>query len=109
MNLLGLMLASVLRRRLEDPSGERHARALRGEVVIEASGMQITLGFDSGQIRISRGAADKPCARLEGALDALLAASLGRGRVRSVLTGRLRVRGGPLTLWHLLNLVRCPT
>lgn len=106
MNLLGLMLSALLARRLDDPAGVRHARALRGDVLLQASGMQVTLRFRSGLIEVDRRVSDKSRARVQGTLTALLGAALGRDRVRNFLAGRLRIRGGPLTLWHVLGLIK---
>lgn len=106
MNLLGLMLSNLLIRKLEDPVAARHARALSGDVVLEASGMQITLRFEPDRIEVTRGGTDHPRAHIHGTLTALLGAALGRDRVRSVLRRELVVRGNPVALWHLLALVR---
>jgi hypothetical protein len=106
MSVLGLILASLLRRRLAEPSARRHAHAMRGDVLVEASGMHVTLSFEPGRIWISRGAAAHPRARIRGTLAALLGAALGHDRLRNVLTGQLRVRGSALALWRLLALMR---
>lgn len=106
MNLLGLLLSSLLARRLADPKAARHARALRGDVHIEASGMQVTLRFEPSRIEITRTPSTEPRVRVAGTLTALLGAALGRDRVKSVLRGELRVWGSPLGLWHILSLVR---
>ena len=106
MNLLGLMLSSLLDRRAADPTVIRHARAVRGDVLLEASGMQATLHFEPGRIEIRRRSPERPRAEIRGTLTALLGAALGRGRLRSIVTGQLRVRGRPLTLWHVLAMVR---
>jgi len=106
MNVLGLMISSLLQRRLADPSGARHARALTGEVTLDASGMRISLHFCPTSVRITRGESEAPRARVRGTLSALLDASLGRKRVWSLLSGRLSVRGAPRTLWHLLLLLK---
>jgi hypothetical protein len=106
MNLLGLLLSSLLSRRLADPKAARHARALRGDVQIEASGMQVTLRFEPSRIEISRTPSPRPRVRVAGTLTALLGAALGRERVKSVLRAELRVWGPPVALWRLLSLIR---
>jgi hypothetical protein len=106
MNLLGLMLLGLLDRRLQDPNAVRHARALDGEVVVEASGMVVTLRFGSDSIEITRATSSHPCATVRGTLMALLHAALGRDRVRNFLRAELRAQGRPMALWHVLSLVR---
>ncbi|MBN1608602.1 MAG: hypothetical protein JW940_18375 [Polyangiaceae bacterium] len=109
MNLLGLMLRSLLGRRLGDRSARRHFEALSGPVEVEAGAMQITLGFERSRLEIRRGKASaRPLARIRGTLIAVLDAALGRGLLRHVLRGELSARGGPLVLWHLLALMRVP-
>ena len=101
MNLLGLFVASQLRRRLDE-----HMPALDGEVVVIADGMRVTLRFSPEQIAITREAPrGRPKAELRGSLRALLDVGLGRGLVRHWWHGDLRVRGQPLALWHLMRLL----
>ena len=101
MNLLGLMLAGMIDRRL----GEGGSR-LRGDVLVQAGKMQVTLRFSDRGVAVTRVPAERPIARIRGTLRALLDAALGRGRVRAFLTGRLRVRGWPLPILRLLRLLR---
>jgi hypothetical protein len=100
MNLLGLMLAGILERRLDGDPG------LRGDVFIEAGAMQVTLCFSDRGVVVSRGPAGRPIAHVRGTLGALLDCALGRGRVRAVLGGQLHVWGRPLSLFRLLRLLR---
>ena len=103
MSLLGLMLASVLSRR----AAEIRGTGLRGDIRIDAGGMQVTLRFTDGKVAISRRPpAGAPIASIRGTLSALLDAALGRGRVRAWLAGQLRVRGSPLALLRLLALLK---
>jgi len=107
MNLLGLMLESLLGRRLGDAGARRHARRLRGQVWVEAGQMQVTLGFTEAGIQIRRGKAPGPrAASIRGTLTALLDAAQGRRRVVHVLRGELVAWGWPTTLWHMLSLMR---
>jgi hypothetical protein len=105
MNLLGLLLASLLERRLADPALARHARRLHGDVVFDANGMQAVLRFDSGRARIERGPGRRPIARIEGSIKSLLDAALGRRRLEHVIRGELRARGRPVALWRVLRLI----
>jgi len=106
MNLLGLLLSSVLERALATPAAARHARALRGDVAIEASGMAVTMRFEAGRVEVRRGLSPRPRATIRGTLTALLGAALGRGRAWSLLTGRLRPRGNLFALWRAFVLLR---
>lgn len=107
MSLLGLMLASVLSRALADPRRRRHASGLCGDIVVRASGMQVTLQFDATGVTITRASPSKrPLATVTGTLTALLDGALGKRRLAHFLRGDLRLRGGPMALWHLLSLLR---
>ena len=107
MNLLGLMLASVIRRRLDDARARRHARRLRGQVLVEAGQMRVSLAFTETQIEIRRGKPPGPrAAWIRGTLTALLDAAQGRRRVLHLLRGELVAWGWPTTLWHMLSLMR---
>ncbi|MCC6994664.1 MAG: hypothetical protein IT370_08655 [Deltaproteobacteria bacterium] len=101
MSLPGLMLQGILERARAAPSSR-----LRGEVLVDADGAQVTLRFSDQLVEITRAPAVRPVAVVRGTLRALLDAALGRGRVRAWLAGRLRVRGGPLTLLRLLGALR---
>jgi hypothetical protein len=106
MNVLGLMLASVLERRLDSERGARTLRKLCGTVVIDSNGMRVALVFDRRSVAIRRSApAGRVRAQIRGTLMALLDAALGRRLVHHLLTGRLRARGGPFVLWHVLRLL----
>jgi hypothetical protein len=107
MNLLGLLVASLLERRLVDSGARRHFQALNGYVQIEAGTMRIVLGFGAGGLEIRRGNAPvPPVANVRGTLIALLDAALGRRRVEHVLRGELLAWGRPIALWRLLCLIR---
>ena len=101
MNLLGLVLRGVLERSLA-----RRPSRLRGEVRISADGMEATLRFHDGGVELRREGQGRPRARISGSLASFIDAALGRGRIRAWLSGRLRVRGGPLTLARLLRVLR---
>ena len=107
MHLLGLMLASMLTRRLQDPHAAAAARKLAKPVVIESGEMIAALHFEAQRVLVRR---DRPtertAARIRGALMVLLDVALGRRRIRHVLSGRLRLQGSPLALLRLLTLLR---
>ena len=106
MNVVGLMLSSVLKRRLRSTRGTRALRKLRGTVVINASGMHVALVFDRQRVVIQRAVPQRRvAARIRGNLTALLDVALGRRMLHHLLTGQLRARGGPLVLWRVLQLL----
>jgi len=106
MNLLGLILASILERNLADPARQRGAARLRGDVVVQAGEMVVTLSFAEGGVTVRRGAAEHPRAAVRGSLDTLMGLSLGRGMVGPVLAGRLKPRGSLLQLWRIRRLLQ---
>lgn len=105
-NLLELMLASLLERRLASPSARAHARAIAGPVEIRAGDMRARVLFSADDVLISRHHDGYAEARVRGTLSAILDAALGRRRVAHVVNGELRVTGSPRVLWHLLALLR---
>lgn len=105
-NLLELMLASLLRRKLGSRSARGHARAIAGPVEIRAGDMQARLLFSAGDVLISRTHTEYAEARIRGSLAAVLDAALGRRRIAHALRGDLRVTGSPRVLWHLFALMR---
>jgi len=107
MSMLGLMLGSVLERRLAKRGPARLARLLRGDILINASGMKVTLRFSGDQVEITRDPPPgRPTAEVSGTMAGMLDAALGRDRVRHVLRGDLKVRGRPDCLVGLLLLLR---
>ena len=106
MNLLGLMLRSVIERRLASQQTARLTRFLRGDVVIDASGMQVTLRFGGDKVVITREPPTaRPVAEIRGTLVGMLDAALQRNRVQHFLRGELKPRGRPLQLLSLLLLL----
>ena len=106
MNLLGLMLRSIIERRLHDKRTVMLTRFLRGDIVINASGMVVTLSFGGDKVVISREPPKgRPVAEIKGTLVGMLDAALGRRRVQHFVQGDLRPRGRPLALLQLLILL----
>jgi hypothetical protein len=106
MNLLGLILAGIIERNLEDQAKLQRFEKLDAEVVVKAGEMAVTLRFEKGQLTVSRGVAEKPRAQVAGSLDALMALSLGGGMVGPWLAGRLKTRGSLLLLLGLRRLLQ---
>lgn len=105
MSLLGLMLADVLAS-ITPSRAQRFGAGARGDVVIRAGDMKVTLRFDDDGVTIERGAASEARARIEGSLGALLDVALGEALLMPLLAGRLHVRGDPLLLLRLAVLLR---
>ncbi len=69
--------------------------------------MRIGIQFAEGKIWIRSGPpSERPVASIRGTLTALLDAALGRRRVLHFLRGDLAAWGWPMTLWHMLALMR---
>lgn len=106
MNLLGLLLGSLIERRVADAALARKLERLRGDVVVEAGKMCITLRFEPGRLTVLRGASEAPRARVSGSMDALLRIALGNGMVGPWLAGQIRTQGNLLLLLRMLPLMR---
>jgi len=106
MNLLGLILAGIIERNLEDQEKRQRFEKLDAEVVVRAGEMAVTLRFGGGRLVVSRGASERPRAQVAGSLDALMALSLGGGMVGPWLAGRLKTRGSLLLLLRLRRLLQ---
>jgi hypothetical protein len=106
MNLLGLLLGNLMSRQAQLPGNARRLTKLKGDLVVEAGRMTITLAFGSGQVTIRRGTSERPRAWVKGSLEALLQVSLGGGMVRPWLRGDLRTRGSIPLLLRSLPLFR---
>ncbi len=106
MNLLGLILASVIERNLEDADKLRRCEKLKGNVVVAAGEMVVTLKFDGGGVSVARGA-QEPCrARVQGRMDALIELALGGGMVGPWLAGRLKTKGSLVLLLKMRRLMQ---
>jgi hypothetical protein len=102
MNLLGLLLRGLLERRLA-----RRPTRLRGEVVLGAGEMRVTVRFIGGGVELTRDPpARRAVASVLGTPAALLDLARGRGLLRAWLRGLLHARGRPLALLRLFLLFR---
>ena len=106
MNLLGLLLGSIIERQAEQEATQRRLDKLRGALVVEAGSMTITMTFADGRVTISRGAADKPRARVRGTMQSLMNISLGGGMVGPWLAGHIKTSGNLFMLLKVLPLMR---
>ncbi|MDY0003078.1 MAG: hypothetical protein RBU30_17395 [Polyangia bacterium] len=106
MSLLGLLLGSIIARRAESPGGQKKLAKLKGDVVVEAGQMVITMRFAEGKVTISRGAVEGPRARVKGSMDALMKISLGGGMVGPWLAGRIKTQGSLPMLLGVMPLMK---
>jgi ubiquinone biosynthesis protein UbiJ len=106
MNLLGLLLRSILERNLADPAKAGRAARLKGEVAVRGGKMRVTLRFAPEGVTITRAAAARPRARVEGSLAAFLGVAQGKGIVSAWLSGRLSAKGNLLFLLKIMPLLR---
>ena len=99
MNVLGLFLASSLRRNLVERG---RACDLRGAMTVNADGMRATVRFEDSGVRVTREATDADV-EVSGTL-AVLTATLVERRLSTLL--RVRLKGSPLFAWRALKVMR---
>jgi len=106
MNLLGLILQGLLFTNMRDPQKARRIAGVKGDVLIRADRMRVTLRLRDGDVWILRGEAGPPDAHVHGSLSALLHVALGRGLFAPALRGDLSAGGRIGMLLRLLPLLR---
>ena len=106
MNLLGLLLRSILERRLTDEAARKRAARLRGDLLVQGGRMRVTLRFADGHVTITRTTSKRPRARVAGTLTGFLAVARGGGIVRPLLRGELKAGGNLVWLLRILPLLR---
>jgi len=99
MSLPGLLAAGLLERRLT----ETRIR-VRGDVLLDIAGAQVTLRFGDDVIEVTREPAVEPIAELYGTYEGLIDLAGGHA-LRALRTG-LRVRARPGVMLALLPLLR---
>lgn len=106
MNLLGLLMANIIKRAVEKPAGLRRCRKLRGEVQVQAGRMGVRLKFLKGPVEVARSGEGKARASISGDLAAFTNVALGGGIVGPYLKGKLKASGNLFFLLKLLPLMR---
>ena len=106
MNLLGLIVGGLLRENLRDPQKARRLVGVRGDVLIRADRMRVTLRVRDGDVRILRGEPGPADAHVEGTFGALLHVALGRGLFAPALRGEVAAGGRVGLILRLLPLLR---
>ncbi len=105
MNLLGLLLANIIQRNLDNEAKLKRFQSMSGALEVHAGQMCVTLTFADGHMTVSRGPADSPRATVSGAMDTLLGLALGGGMVGPWLAGRIKTRGNLFMLLKLKPLL----
>lgn len=99
MNVLGLFLASALRRNLVARGRET---ALRGTLVVDADGMRAAIRFEGDGVTVTR-RDDAPTATVGGALPLLVRVVVRPGPLALL---KVRVRGSRLFALRALRLLK---
>jgi len=107
MNLLGLLMKGLLEENLSRPGRLAGVRKLRGDVLVQAGQMSVTLRFGDDGLLVVAGRVGRPRATVRGGMTALLGVVTRQGGlVRPVLAGRVKVSGNLLLLLRMLPLIR---
>jgi len=105
-SLMALLMGDMIERSLQDPAVREGVRSLRGDVEVRAGRMVVTLRFARSGVSIVTGPSERPRARVEGTLVALLGVALGAGVIGPFLAGAIKVGGNPFVLLRVLPLIR---
>jgi len=105
MNVLGLLMHGFLRNALSDERLAARARAMSGEVWLNAGLMWTTLVFDGQGIEIVRGKTQERTAMVGGEMDVLLGVVTGAGMVGPFLAGKIKIGGNPFFLLRMLPIL----
>ena len=105
MNLLGLLLANIIQRNLQDPGKLKKLQSMSGALEVHAGQMCVTLLFEGGGMKVSRQTAKKPRATVSGSMETLMGLALGGGMVGPWLAGRIKTRGNLFMLLKLKPLL----
>ena len=108
MNILGLLMKGLLALNMEDEAKYARACKLKGDILVTAGAMSVTLRFADNKLTIIRGATEKPKAKVAGTMGALLGVVTGEGMVLPFLAGKLKIGGNPFTLLKMLPLIQSP-
>lgn len=105
MNLLGLILANMLKKNLQNQDVSRLVEKLSSSINIKAGRMKANLGFKNGEVLISSGFLSNSDASVSGTLDAFIDLGLRRNLLNRFLRGDVKVGGNILKLLPLLKLL----
>lgn len=105
MNLLGLFLANIIGRNLEQPEQLKRLSKVKGSINVFAGAMTVALSFSEGALTVSREPLQGANAQVSGTMDALMGMALGRSMVGMVLSGRIKIKGNPFLLLKIKPLL----
>ncbi len=105
MNLLGLILASILKKNLERENISRIVSKLSSSINIRAGRMEANLTFIDGDVLIRRGFSEKADGYVSGTLNAFVDMGLRRNLLKRFLKGDVKIGGNILKLLPLLKLL----
>lgn len=105
MNLLGLILANMIKKNLENQDVSHLIRRLSSSINIKAGRMKTNLSFKNGIVLISRGFSDNAHASVSGTLDAFIDLGLRRNLLNRFLKGDVKIGGNILKLLPLLKIL----
>lgn len=105
MNLLGLILANILKKNLKNKGVSRLLERLSSSINIKAGRMKVNLRFNKGEIQIRRGFSDNADACVSGTLDAFIDLGLRRNLLNRFLKGDVKIGGNILKLLPLFKLL----
>jgi len=105
MNVLGLLMKGFLSNALAEPTLEKRAKGMSGNVHLGAGKMWATLCFDGEGIEIVRGKTEASKASVQGEMDTLLGVVTGAGMVGPFLAGKIKIGGNPFFLLKMLPIL----
>jgi hypothetical protein len=106
MNLLGLLTRGLLESRLANDRLRTRISRLKGDVLLSAGTMSITLRFGDGRVVLLSEPGRPPRSTVRGEVKPLLEMVTGGGLLGHLLSRRVRIGGCPLLLLRILPLFR---
>lgn len=106
MSILGLLMQGLLSNNLADEGKYARACSMKGDILVQAAKMSVTLRFDDGVLTIICGDAGRARAKVAGSMGSLLGVVTGDGVVGPFLSGKLKIGGNPFVLLKMLPLIQ---
>ncbi len=106
MNILGLLMKGLLSDNLADESKYKRVCSMKGDVLVKAGLMSVTLRFKDNKLIIIRGDTGQAKAAVEGSMGALLSVVTEGAVVWPFLSGKIGIGGNPFFLLKMLPLIQ---